>query len=159
MQDWNAEIRSFIRLCHDHGVRMILVGGGAVNFHGYQRHSADVDFWIDVTDQNLKNLARVFREMGYEISRFPREIKEQNQNISVKFSPGALNLELITRFSLDKTFEEAYEDSVATRIEGEDILIWKVLSYDDLIDSKIRSMRPKDLLDIQELERIRNSHK
>src|SRR5690606_3235765 len=118
-----------------------------------------VDFWIDVTDQNLKNLARVFREMGYEISRFPREIKEQNQNISVKFSPGALNLELITRFSLDKTFEEAYEDSVATRIEGEDILIWKVLSYDDLIDSKIRSMRPKDLLDIQELERIRNSHK
>ena len=27
----------------------LMVGGGAVNFHGYQRHSADVDFWIETT--------------------------------------------------------------------------------------------------------------
>jgi hypothetical protein len=33
---------------------MILVGGGAVNFHGFQRHSADIDFWIDVSEENLR---------------------------------------------------------------------------------------------------------
>lgn len=25
---------------------MMMVGGGTVNFYGYQRHSAAVDFWI-----------------------------------------------------------------------------------------------------------------
>lgn len=32
------------------------------------------------------------------------------------------------------------------------------MNYQELIDSKIRSGRPKDLLDIQELERIRKNH-
>ncbi len=32
---------------------MLMVVGGAVNFHSYQRHSADVDFWIETTPKNL----------------------------------------------------------------------------------------------------------
>lgn len=44
---------------------MLLVGGGAVNFHGYQRHSADVDFWIETEDENLNNLIKTFQEMGF----------------------------------------------------------------------------------------------
>lgn len=157
---WQSEVDDFIRLAQDYGVRMIMVGGGAVNFHGYQRHSADVDFWIDTKDENLKNLIKVFNEMGYEISDFPKEVKEHQQNISVKLSPTDLNIELITRFSINKSFDEAYKDSVKVKIEGEnekfDILTWNVLSYDDLITSKIKSGRPKDLLDIQQLQLLKD---
>ena len=60
---------------------MLMVGGGAVNFHGYQRHSADVDFWIETTDENFKKLVAVFNEMGYEIDDFPENVKKQEQNI------------------------------------------------------------------------------
>lgn len=42
----------FLNLANKHDVSMILVGGGAVNFHGYQRHSADVGFWIDTSTKN-----------------------------------------------------------------------------------------------------------
>jgi hypothetical protein len=74
------------------------------------------------------------------------------QNISIKFSPYDLDLELITRFSINKSFEEAYNSSEEEIIKGEKLLKWKVLSYDDLITSKIKSSRPKDLLDIEELK-------
>jgi hypothetical protein len=136
-----------------------MVGGGAVNFHGYRRHSADVDFWIRTSEENLKKLIRVFNSMGYEIDHFPDEVLKQKQNISVKFSPvEPLNLELITRFSVNKSFDEIYNNADISIIEkqGKKIKV-KVMSYDDLIMSKIKSNRPKDLLDIQELERINNN--
>ena len=42
--EWKESIDQFIFLANKNGVRMLMVGGGAVNFHGYQRHSPDVDF-------------------------------------------------------------------------------------------------------------------
>ncbi len=156
--EWHREIFKFIELAHKHGLKMILVGGGAVNFHGYQRNSVDVDFWIDTTDVNLTILLRILNEMGYEITEFPNEIKEQMQNISVKFS-NEMDLELITRFSLNKTFDEAYNESEIVEKQGKQLLRWRVLSYDDLIESKIKAGRPKDLLDIQQLQKIKENKK
>ena len=51
--DFDEDVWMFISLAQKHNVEMLMVGGGAVNFYGYQRHSADVDFWIDTTPSNL----------------------------------------------------------------------------------------------------------
>ncbi|MFV0566200.1 MAG: nucleotidyl transferase AbiEii/AbiGii toxin family protein [Flavobacteriaceae bacterium] len=153
---WKQDIDAFIKLADKYHVRMLMVGGGAVNFHGYQRHSADIDFWIDTKEDNLKQLIKVFNEMGYEIDDFPKSVKNQEQNISIKFSPTDLDLELITKFSVNKSFDQAYNDSIAVKIEGVEILRWNVLSLDDLITSKIKSGRAKDLLDIQQLKNIKH---
>ncbi|MEZ4880966.1 MAG: nucleotidyl transferase AbiEii/AbiGii toxin family protein [Flavobacteriaceae bacterium] len=151
---WDKNIRDFIKGSHKHEVRMIMVGGGAVNFHGYQRHSADIDFWLEPVTENFKKLILVLQEMGYDIDDFPEEVKMQQQNISIKFSPSILNLEIITNFSVNKPFSKAYEESVLVQKNG---LQWRVLSFEDLIASKIKAGRPKDLLDIQELQRSRNN--
>lgn len=55
IEAWDNNIRDFIKGCKEHEVKMIMVGGGAVNFHGYQRHSADVDFWLEPVAENFKN--------------------------------------------------------------------------------------------------------
>lgn len=75
------------------------------------------------------------------------------KNISTKFSPIDLDLELITNFSVNKSFNDAYQDSEIAEVKGEQFLKWNVLNFDDLITSKIKSSRPKDLLDIQELQK------
>ncbi len=155
IQAWDVDLRNFISEANKHKVKMLMVGGGAVNFYGYQRHSADVDFWIDTSGENLKKLLCVFKEMGYEIEEFPKDVKNRTQNISLKFSPESLNLELITRFSLNKSFEEAFDDAEEAQLQnGTVILKWRVLSLEDLIISKVKSGRSKDLLDIQELKKI-----
>lgn len=135
---------------------MLMVGGGAVNFHGYQRHSADVDFWIDTRPVNMQKLLSVFAEMGYDLDFFPDKVLTRQQNISIKFSPLDLDLELITRFEIGKSFDEAYADSVLVEIRKKPIRRWRVLSFDDLIVSKQRAARPKDLLDIIELEKLKS---
>ncbi len=154
--EWDKAIESFIILARKHNVKMLMVGGGAVNFHGYQRHSADVDFWIDTSTENFKKLVAVFQEMGYDIDDFPKSVKEKQQNISVKFSPADFELELITNFSVNKSFDEAYNQSESAKLEkNNEILHWNVISLDDLITSKIKSGRPIDLLDIQQLQKKR----
>lgn len=154
MQIWENKIDEFVKLANKNQVRMLFVGGAAVNFHGYQRHSADVDIWIETTDVNLKKLVLVFKEMGYEIDDFPSDVKNKLQNISVKFSPVDLDLELITNFNINKTFDEAYKESEVVIVNDNEFLRWNVLSLADLITSKIKANRPKDLLDIQQLREI-----
>ena len=156
MKPWEENIDEFITIANKNNVRMLMVGGSAVNFHGYNRHSADVDFWIESTEENFKRLIATFNEMGYEIDDFPEAVKNQEQNISIKFSPIDLNLELITNFSVNKSFEEAYNDSEKVVVNDKPFLRWNVLSYEDLITSKIKANRPKDLLDIQQLREIKN---
>ena len=158
IQKWEENINQFIFIANKHEVRMLMVGGGAVNFHGYQRHSADVDFWIETTDENFKKLVAVFNDMGYEIDDFPENVKKQEQNISVKFSPVDLDLELITKFSVNKTFAEAFKNSEEVEVNDNLFLKWNVLSLEDLITSKIKANRPKDLLDIQQLREINKNH-
>ncbi len=151
---WESNIDQFISLANKYKVKLVMVGGAAVNFHGYQRHSADVDFWIDATEENFKKLISVFNEMGYEIDDFPQSVKNKEQNISIKFSPVDLNLELITNFSVNKTFDEALEQSEVVIVNDNEFLRYNVLSLEDLITSKIKANRSKDLLDIQQLREI-----
>lgn len=154
-ETWGEKVKQFLKLAEKHGVRMLLVGGGAVNFHGYQRNSANVYFWIDTSSENLKNLLLVVNDMGYQLNDFPVEVKNNEQNISIKFTPSDYDLELITFFSSEITFEEAWAKGENSEIEGQ--ILYKVLSFDHLIESKLKSQRPKDLLDVQELRRLRKT--
>lgn len=155
MENFNSRVEEFIQFACENGVRMLLVGGGAVNFHGYQRHSADIDFWVDLTPQNLENLKSALNLMGYHFEHFPEKVLNGLQNISVKISP-FLELELITKFNPGKTFEQALADSVTFSIGGNELKRINVLSFDDLINSKIKSGREQDLRDVLMLKKIKN---
>jgi hypothetical protein len=134
---------------------MLLVGGVAVNYYGYKRHSADIDFWIDPSPENMKRMLNAFRSMGFKIESWPQEVLDQKQNISVKISPG-LELELLTNFNPGVSFDEAYKKSVIIKKGTQKTIQWNVIAFEDLINSKISSGREKDKLDIQVLQRIRN---
>lgn len=134
---------------------MLMVGGGAVNWHGYKRHSADVDFWIDRTPDNLERLRSALRDLGYDLDAFPPSVSSGLQNVSLKFSPDDLDVELITRFDVSRPFGKAYEASTEVQGEGPALHRWRVLAYGDLVTSKLKAGRPKDLLDIHELRRVR----
>ncbi|MDQ3099995.1 MAG: nucleotidyltransferase family protein [Bacteroidota bacterium] len=151
---FGEEVDEFLRAAEDHGLKYLMVGGGAVNFHGYQRHSADIDLWIEPTSANFDRLIEVLGSLGYTIDRLPDEVLQQEQNISIKISPD-LDLELITRFNPGRTFEDAWTRRVHGELAGFPVARYHVLNYEDLIESKVRSARPKDLLDVQELTRKR----
>ena len=150
VQNFQERLEQFIETACKNQVKMILVGGGAVNFHGYQRHSADVYFWIEISIQNLEKLLLTLQEMNFHVTDFPEEVKSGKQNVSIKIS-SVLDLELITSFNPGKSFEEAYNESVIVEKENGS---YHVLSFNDLIISKISTDREKDKRDVEELHRL-----
>ncbi len=155
LENFPDRVKEFIACATKNQLEMLLVGGGAVNFYGYQRHSADIDFWVNSTSENLQRLLKTLQDLGYNIQSLPQTIFEGEQNISLKISP-VFELELITRFNSGKTFGESFANSEVVEKEG---LRYHVLSFDDLILSKIISKRAKDKLDVEELHRIRTQRK
>ena len=151
---FDEEIRAFLRAAHEHGLRLLMVGGGAVNFHGYQRHSADIDFWIETSDENFTRLIAVLHAIGYHVDQLPDAVRRSEQNISIKISPD-MEIELITRFNPGCSFEEAWSRGEAAEIAGEPVARYRVIGFGDLIESKLKAARPKDLLDVHELRRRR----
>lgn len=152
--EFENEVGKLIALAHARKLRILMVGGAAVNFHGYRRHSADIDFWIELNQANLDKLEAVLKELGYAQERLPQAVRQGQQNVSVKISPEQ-EIELSMNFDPGKTFAEAWEVSEKVYLIDDPNIHYRVLSYGDLVDSKLRAARPKDLLDIQELRRIR----
>ncbi|MGY0426239.1 MAG: DUF6036 family nucleotidyltransferase [Polaribacter sp.] len=153
---WGKDVNRFIAIANKHNVKMLMVGGLAVAHFGFRRSSADIDFWIKTTKKNFENLVNVFNEMGYEIKEFPESVIKGQQNISLSFSPFDLDLQLLTNFSSTMKFEEAYKKSECIESSnGNNLMRWNVLSYEDLISSKIKSGRIKDLMDVEKLQEIR----
>jgi hypothetical protein len=65
-------------------------------------------------------------------------------------------LELITSFSSEIDFQEAWwVQSEISFIEGQ--ILHRVISFQHLVKSKLKSQRPKDLLDVQELIGMRKA--
>ena len=74
---------------------------------------------------------------AFDVADFPRDVKNQLQNISIKFSPlQNLEIELITRFSLTRTFSEALEKGVVARLIDDASVEWKVICLSDLLENK-----------------------
>ena len=150
--DFGKEANEFIRAASAFEVRLLLIGGGAVNFHGYQRQSPDIDFWIEPTEGNFAQLAGALRVMGYDVERFPEPVLRAEQNISLQMSPG-LDVEIITFLRPGFTFNEGWERALPVVLEDGKGTTVRILSFKDLIESKLKAARPKDLLDVQELKR------
>jgi predicted nucleotidyltransferase len=140
---------SVIRAFNTNEVEYMVVGGFAVNFHGYNRTTGDLDLWISTHESNLSNLKVAIDQLGFDLSE-DAELALKAGNM-ISFSEGQYEVELMTRLNISKeiTFEEALQ-KVETRIIEE--IEVKVISLEDLKNEKAKSKRYKDLDDLSKLE-------
>jgi len=55
-----AAHKTFLMDLLDAKVNFILIGGYAVNYHGYPRYTADMDIWLKPDNGNKQKLASFF---------------------------------------------------------------------------------------------------
>ena len=133
-------------------VNYLTIGGFAVNIYGYGRNTGDVDIFIEDSIDNRENLRIALKQSG--IGDF------ENMN-TMQFVPGWTDITLNFNLRLDimtsvkglenSTFKQLLEKAYI--IEINDILVY-FIDYESLIIAKKAANRPKDILDIEELEKI-----
>jgi hypothetical protein len=146
------EILRLWKTLHKYETKYILVGGFALNLHGFNRITADMDLWIKDTPENRKSLRNVLKEL---------EFGDLESIENTQFIPGFTSILLHSGFELDIMtslkgfeqikFDECYKIAPIAIIENIPI---KFLHIEQLIEAKKASGRPKDLIDVIELEKI-----
>lgn len=141
-----------------HGVDFVVVGGVAMIAHGSARFTKDLDICYSTDPTNLDILGTALVELGAGLRGVPED---------VPFVPDGRTLRRTAILTLDSPdgpidllFQPAgsppYDDlrrrAMRTDIGGVAIL---VASLDDLAAMKRAAGRPKDLLDLEEIEVIR----
>ena len=65
MDIYDESLLKFWKSLTDHSVRYIMVGGFAVNMHGFNRTTNDIDIWLDDKKINRKNFGKAMDFFGY----------------------------------------------------------------------------------------------
>lgn len=150
------KLKNLIEYLNAEKINYMIVGGYAVNFHGYSRNTIDIDLIIKFTQANLKKLESLLNKMGL-ISKLPIDA------VSVyKFRDEYINNRNLLAWNfynpdnptdqVDILITHDVSDFKSEKFRVGDFEV-KVISKNDLIKMKKASGRDKDLLDIKELKK------
>jgi len=157
------DARALFAALADAGVRHVVIGGWAVNAHGYVRTTKDIDLCPAPDRENLERLARLLvslesRQLGLEdfaAAELPGDPTDPESlalggNFRVETKLGIVDL----MQWLDSTEGELeYADLVRTAVAAEPFGIpIRVCSLDHLIAMKRRADRERDRDDLRHLE-------
>ncbi|HUW26162.1 MAG TPA: hypothetical protein VMW07_06505 [Gallionella sp.] len=145
-------------------VQYVLVGGLAVQLHGYMRSTFDIDLVLAMTDENLARFIAVAKRYGL-VPSIPvsiNSLRDANQIEQWHREKGMLAfalrepqvgggiVDILVRPNVP--FEQLMANAVAGQLFAQKI--W-IASIDDLLTMKRIANRPKDRLDITALEKIK----
>lgn len=148
----NEQIIDVWKYLSENNVNYLTIGGFAVNIYGYGRNTGDIDIFIEDTIANRENLRNAIKQMG---------LGDYESISTMQFIPGWTDFTLNFNFRLDimtsvkglenQSFSTLLEKANVIDINGIPVFF---IDYKNLIIAKKAANRPKDLLDIEELEKL-----
>ena len=109
---FNSDFEEYIQLLNLHKVEYVLLGGMAVNIHGYRRLTGDMDLFVNPTSSNHIKLKKVHADFGMMMGEME---KAENFTDTVKFDVytfgvSPVQIDVMTSCK-GITFDEAYQNA------------------------------------------------
>ena len=158
-----TEVRRITTALNEASVRYVVVGGLAVVAHGYVRATMDVDLVIDLNRENLVKALGALEQIGFR-PRLPvskehfadpemraQWIKEKHMLVFPLWNPEAPTLIIDVFVKSPFDFDDEYKKAVW--IDLDDDLTIPFVARDSLIRMKQEAGRPKDLNDVEHLNK------
>ncbi len=158
------KIDELLQSLTDERVQYVLVGGLAVQLHGFLRSTFDIDLVLAMNDENIVRFLAVAKQYGLvpvnpvpieslrDASQIDQWYREKGMLAFALREPriGGSLVDILVR--PDVSFEKLAANAVAGELFARQILI---ASIDDLLTMKRIANRPKDQLDVVALEKIK----
>jgi hypothetical protein len=147
------ELVRFWKTLNENGVKYIMVGGFATRFHGFNRSTDDLDMWLEDTLINRQHLRKAFSELGYG-DFISLETLQFVPGWTSFYIGGGIELDIMTNMKglENLSFNECLEMASVADLEEAQV---PFLHINHLIANKKIVNRPKDQVDVIELEKIR----
>lgn len=158
-------VEAIVRALNDAGVKYLVVGGLAVNAHGYMRLTQDVDLVLQLVPENTERGLNALLEAGWRLAIpiKPEDFADPGMRARWRAEKGMIVLKLWSDahrrtpidifiyepFDFDAEFQRAGRLEIAQGVNA------PVVSLATLIEMKKEAGRSLDLIDIEELQRGR----
>lgn len=144
------DMLELLRLLEQYGVRYLVIGGVAVNLHGYSRLTKDIDIWVADDAANRAVLYEALKEFFDSDTPIEKNYFFSHQGVFVLgLSPNRIDLLLEAK---GPDFAAAYSNRI--RAKEEDIE-FNLIALDDLIAMKQAANRSQDRADIDSLKQLK----
>jgi predicted NodU family carbamoyl transferase len=130
-------------------VEYAIVGGVAVNAHGYVRATNDLDIFIRPTEENARAAFGALVSLGVPLEGMePNDLLDEEENL--RFGPEEDHVDILASIG-EMPFEQVWRNRIETEVEGVPV---PLISKGDLIQNKRQVGRLRDLADAEELALI-----
>ncbi|HEV2646249.1 MAG TPA: hypothetical protein VGU46_07800 [Acidobacteriaceae bacterium] len=127
-------------------VEYAVVGGVAVNAHGYVRATNDLDIFIRPTEENARAAFHALQSLGIPLENLePNDLLAEEENL--RFGPAEDHIDILASIG-QMPFDQVWRNRIQTEIHG---LRVPFISKSDLIQNKRQVGRLRDLADAEEL--------
>ena len=142
------DYQDIIFLFNKHKVKYLIAGAYAMSKVGYSRSTYDIDLWIEKTTQNAINIFHALDEFGVPFEINPDDFLAPDSVLQIGIEPN--RIDILTDVD-GLTFEDAWQNRQLVKF---DTLEAYSLEIGDIIKNKTASNRPKDKLDLVQLEAL-----
>ncbi len=147
---FNSDFQDFITALNRSEVEYVLVGGYSVILHGYARTTGDLDIWVNKTVENYQKIVHAFKMFGMPVFDMTEENFLNNSNVDVfTFGRPPVSIDLITSIK-GLEFEPTYKKALVHKVDELEI---RLIHLNDLIQAKKSAGRPRDMNDIEHLNK------
>lgn len=146
---FNKDFLEFIEALNESNTRYILVGGYSVILHGYPRTTGDLDVWVDRTPDNYKSLTVAFDL--FKLPTFDMTLDNFLNPVRFdvfRFGRLPIAIDIITELK-GVSFEDCWSKKETRTFQKVEV---SFISYQDLLQAKEASGRPRDINDIENLK-------
>lgn len=134
---------------HAAGVEYVVVGGVAVNAHGFVRNTRDLDIFLRPTVQNAQAAFRALGDLGAPLEGIdPTDLLTDDGQFQLNT---AFNRVDLLTFIGEMQFETVWQNRIDTEIDGVPV---RFISKSDLMENKRQVGRLIDLADVEQLSLV-----
>jgi hypothetical protein len=138
----NPNFRDMLVALNDAEVDYLVVDAYAMAAHGCPRSTGDIDFWVRATPENAKRVWNALTSFGAPMSQVSVE-DFSTPNVVFQIGIAPQRIDVLTSIS-GVNFDDAWPDRLVADLDG---LRADVIGREHLLQNKIASGRPKDIVD------------
>ncbi len=142
-----------LKLCEEfekNNVKYVIIGGFAVILYGYTRFTQDIDIMIDPSEDNLKKIKKILKDLFNDDSFDEITSEDFGKYSVIRYgTPNNFYIDFIVKIGEVADFESIYKRKRRINFQNSSI---SIIDLNDLYKLKKDTVRDKDKIDSKFLE-------